>query len=546
MPLGDGASSLPAEVGLSVEEYRSVRQEEIVAMQSQISTLRYGVTGSVVLIGIAAQQHADKYLGWAISLALVPLVLLFSAVIWMGEYERMARAGHYVAILERRLNDRLGESRWRPLTWESWLREGGASHPRIIGGQHRYLTIACVFVGFQVAAVAMGLHFYWHQHAHDPARNWLIPTAVAVNLGILLTLLGYFRSSYERLRDFTADPEERGHKVRPRLRIRIRLYSILALVAFISAPIWSWPLGIYSVHALNDGIGEGKIGFFWAAWPTAIWIVLVPLLASRAVMHELLAERALGEAGVPERAREQLEDLGLLDQLTEWERARLRVVVSDELNAGAMGRRKSVTVTSDTLRDNETFKGRVAHEVAHHRLQHLHPLALSYLYLWPYLYYDDEVCRRIDHAGRGPIARLLCISGRALFTALSLPGWLGWVVLRLAWRTAEYDADRFAVQAGYGSQLRQALDVHEDIRLRRRPPHWRDRLAKGLERVSVEQGRSLGVLPVPNEHPIPSRRRARLKRWEWSRHNRWPGVAGPPSHTKTASDARVDEDPDAA
>jgi Zn-dependent protease with chaperone function len=133
---------------------------------------------------------------------------------------------------------------------------------------------------------------------------------------------------------------------------------------------------------------------------------------------------------------------------------------------------------------------------------------------------------------------VLCVVGRVLFTIASLPGWLAWVVLRYAWRTAEYDADRFAVRAGHGAPLRRALDKHEAIRLGRRPSRWQDRVAKGLERLSVEQGRSLGLLPVPNEHPIPRRRIARPKRWEWSRRTRplagvWapprPGRAGPVS-----------------
>jgi Zn-dependent protease with chaperone function len=308
--------------------------------------------------------------------------------------------------------------------------------------------------------------------------------------------------------------------VRPRFRIRIRLYGILGAVAFISAPIWSWPAGILVLDALNHGVGNGQIDWYWSVVPTVIWIVLVPLLASRAVMHELLAERTLPEHLLSTEERKRIEADGLLELLTEWERGRLRVVESDGLNAASIGRRKSVTVTSDALEDPRTFQGPLAHEVGHHRLQHLHPLALSYLYLWPYLYYDDEVLRRIDEAGEGRVARVLGMVGRALFTVASLPGWLAWVLLRYAWRTAEYDADRFAVRAGHGAPLRQALDRHEAIRLKRRPARWRERVARGLERLSVEQGRSLGFLPVPNEHPIPKRRIARLERWEWSRRRR--------------------------
>jgi Zn-dependent protease with chaperone function len=528
-----GGELSPA-VTLSVEQYRTVRQEEFAALQSQISTLRYGITGCVVLIGIAAQQHADKYLGWAISLALVPLVVLFSAVIWMGEYERMARAGHFVAILEGQLNTRLGDG-WRPLRWESWLREGGSSESRIVGGQHRYLAIACVFIAFQVAAVAMGLHFYWHMHAHDPSRYWLIPTAVAVNFVILLMLLGYFRSSYERLRDFTADPEERRRKVRPRLRIRLRLYGTFVAVGFLSAPIWSWPVGFYAVSVLNRGGWIGHVSVFWAVTPTVIWMVLVPLLASRAVMHELLTERILGEHKITVEQLQLMESAGLLQLLTEWESGRLRLIASDELNASSIGRKKNIVLTANAVKHPETFEGALAHEVGHHRLQHLHPLALSYLYLWPYLYYDDEVLRRIDRARerlyrwgrrrrRGGeelrTVRALCCLARGLFTLLALPGWVAWVTLRYVWRTAEYDADRFAYQSGLGEPLEAALVKHMEIRARRRPRSCRELIRKGFERVQVEQGRALGYLPVPNEHPTPGRRLKRLRRWKWSRRER--------------------------
>jgi Zn-dependent protease with chaperone function len=525
-PIGNGISSRltdyntsariehSVEIDLALEEYRTVRQEEMVAMQSQISTLRYGVTGCVVLIGVAAQQHADRYLGWAISLALVPLVVLFSAVIWMGEYERMARAGHYIAGLERHINAIFTDGACRPMGWENWLREGGNAHSRVVGGHHRYLTITSLFIGFQIAAVAMGLHFYWHDHAHDPSRRWLIPLAVAINLGILLTLLGYFRSSYERLRAYTAEPEERNPPVRQRLRMRIRLYSILVAVGFISAPFYSWPLGIVGVRLLNDGGWLGHVPTFWIAFPTLFWMAFIPLVASRGVMRELLSRRILPEVPLDEAQDKALTDRGLLSQLTEWERAGLHFVQSQEVNAQSIGRKKHIVVTADNLGHEESFTGPLAHELGHHRLHHLHPLALSYLYLWPYLYYDERVARLATEPTRFKIVRVGRVLGRLLFSLAALPGWLAWVVLRLGWRTAEYDADRFACVSGNSEMLAVALRRHELLRQETRPSRWQDRISRGWERIA--QGRALGYLPVPNEHPIPKRRLMRLKDWEWT------------------------------
>jgi Zn-dependent protease with chaperone function len=512
--------SLPPEISLALEEYRTVRQEELVALDSQISTLRYGITGCVVLIGVAAQQHADRYLGWAISLALVPLVVLFSAVIWMGEYERVARAGHYIAKLERRIDTKLASGTWRPLRWEGWLREGGNAHSRLVGGHHRYLAIAGVFIGFQIAAVAMGLHFYWHLHSHDPSRKWLIPVAVAINLGILLTLLGYFRSSYERLRDYTTELDAPHPPVRQRVRMRIRLYAILGAVGFISAPIYSWPLGIFIVWALNRDGWVGHVPSYWIAFPILVWMAIVPLVSSRGLMRELLSRRILREEKIDKNKRAALKERGLLNQLTKREKHALRMVRSEEINAPSVGRKRHVIVTSAALADEANFPGVLAHEVGHHRLHHLHPLGLSYIYLWPYFYYDDLVIRLVDGSNQATIVKALRVIGRALFSLLALPGWLAWLVLRWGWRTAEYDADRFACASGNGEALAAALGQHEKIRQERRPKRWQDRMAQGWERLP--QGRALGYLPVPNEHPTPKRRLKHLKEWFWTR----PAAAG--------------------
>lgn len=501
--------ALPLDIGLALEEYRTVREEELLAAQSQITTLRYGVTGCVVLIGVAAQQHADRYLGWAVSLVLVPLVVLFSAVIWMGEYERAARAGHYIAGLERRISAALAGGSWRPLRWEGWLREGGNAHSRLVGGHHRYLAIAGVFIGFEIAAVAMGLHFYWHLHSHDPSRHWLVPTAVALNLAVLLTVIGYFRSSYERLRDYTSELERRP-AVRQRVRMRVRLYALFGAVGFVSAPLYSWPLGFLIVWCLDQVGSLEHVPHYIVVVPTILWMAIIPLVSSRGLMRELLSTRILHERAIDEAEEARLTERGLLDQLTEWEKERLRVVDSEEINAPSMGRHKHVTVTTAALAGEDTFPGALAHEIGHHRLHHLHPLALSYLYLWPYFYYDQRVARLARKPRHSKIAKLACGIGRGLFTVVAAPGWLAWALLRLGGRTAEYDADRFACLSGRGDALAAALRQQERRRLERRPHGWRALASKGWERVG--QGRALGYLPVPNEHPIPRRRLRRVEK----------------------------------
>jgi Zn-dependent protease with chaperone function len=297
--------------------------------------------------------------------------------------------------------------------------------------------------------------------------------------------------------------------------MRMRLYGILAVVGCISAPIYSWPLGVYGVQLLNEHGWPGDLQAYWIVLPVLIWMALVPLLASRAVMRELLRRRVVPERPLEDDRREALKKRGLLSQLSDWEIERLRQVDIDELNAPSIGHTKNVAVTRGALSEQDGFTGALAHELGHQRLHHLHPLALCYLYLWPYFYYDDRLRRRAPQSDRSVVLRVAHGAARLLFTILALPGWLAWTLLRLTWRTAEYDADRFACQSGQRQALQLALERHDRLHQARRPRRWTDRIAKGWERVG--QGRALGYLPVPNEHPLPARRLRKLPRWEWSR-----------------------------
>ncbi len=222
---------------------------------------------------------------------------------------------------------------------------------------------------------------------------------------------------------------------------------------------------------------------------------------------------------------ERINAAGGGELLTDWEQSRLKGMPSKSLNAPSIGRNKSITITTNSLAHNETVRGPLAHEIGHHRLHHLHPLALCYLYLWPYLYYDREIVRHLEQADSRPIWLFWAV-WRAVFSVLATPGWLAWVLIRLAWRTAEYDADRFACQVGAGYELETALRAHEKLRIEQRPKGWRGRIETGLTRI--QQGRALGYFPLPNEHPLPRRRLQRMRRWNWTRRS---DAGSPPEGT---------------
>ncbi len=499
-------AELPGEVVVALEEYRTVREEELGAVQAHVTTLRYGITGCALAVGVAIQQHQDRYLGWMIALALVPLLVLFSAVIWMGEYERMARASHYVAMLEARINERFVGIHPPPLRWGSWLQEGWIGRSRITGGLHRYVMIIVIFLGLEVVATVFGLHFYWHRHFSDPARRWVIPAAVLFDTSMLVVLLIYFRSSYERLRAFADRTDEGQPAIRRRLRMRLRLYGLFLLVGFLSVPLFAWPLGVLGTRVAHAPT-------YAAAVPVLLWMLLLPLIAHRDLMRELLVGRIAAAESLTAGQQSLIDDEQNASQLTAWEQDRVRVVKINGLNAPAIGRH-GVTVTTMALSDPDTLPGALAHEVAHHRLRHLRAHRLSYLYLWPYLYYDDRVRRFATRNRTSSLSRAFARVVRIGWTLVALPGWVAWVVLRWGWRTAEYDADRFArSRDAHRAALEEALDRealrHQQWRLRPRDERLRD-IWRALKDRVAEQ-RALGYLPVPNEHPSPRRRLRRLR-----------------------------------
>jgi len=243
-----------------------------------------------------------------------------------------------------------------------------------------------------------------------------------------------------------------------------------------------------------------------------LWMTIVPLVQSRGLMRELFRKRIQPEERIPLPTKAHLELTGLLSLLTSWELERLRMVSSDLINASSMGRRRHITVTTAALEHEDELPGILAHEVGHHRLHHLYPLGLSYLYLAPYLYFDDGF-RTQPRPGSGRWSHRRHVIARSAYSLFAIPGWLAWVVLRLGWRTAEYDADRFVCAAGYGKQLEEALKREEARRLAVQPKKWSEYMDRA--RARLHEGRGLGFLPVPNEHPLPMRRLKRVEKHLW-------------------------------
>jgi hypothetical protein len=512
----------------SLEEYRSLREEALGSLQSHLATLRYGLAGIVVLLGFALRYASKGYLGWLLALVIDPVVVIFIAIMWMGEYERMARAGYFLARLESRINKHL---RKRALEWEHWLRERGPDFSRQAGSRHRYTFIFLIFIVMECVTLAIGVYALSHQlvlaharlspsglahaharlmlrtkHVHTGAYAWL-PVLVFANVGVMVALASYFRSSYERLREYAKTPASADHPVRRRVRIRVWL-----VVSFVSVAVVAVPLPVYGLSVALFVLLPERVEYL-GFLPAVAWAAAIPLIAPSSIVRPLLKRWLLDARAPTHREREVIEaSLGLTHGALGLEREDLQEELDAIESAAKEGAvqtlaidaetllglqvyetqapnapspcRDGVTVTSWACEDQGRLVPLLAHELAHHRLRHLRVLALMHVYLWPYRYFSIYVpfYGRRSWSER-PSAMLRRIAAPVGWL-LELPGWLAWSTIRITGRALQRDADRYVDAGGLGLRLEGALDE-----------------------AAPEPPRDWFGLPIPAEHADPRKRR---------------------------------------
>lgn len=105
-----------------LKEYETLRQEILTAMGSRNSILSFGlaIIGAIFTASLATQTGETPSLFASLLLELaVPAISAFVLFMWLGEYQRMQRAGKFLVSLEKRINDNVSKEL---LTWETSLR----------------------------------------------------------------------------------------------------------------------------------------------------------------------------------------------------------------------------------------------------------------------------------------------------------------------------------------------------------------------------------------------------------------------------------------
>lgn len=163
-------------VEIVIKEYETIRQEILTSMNNRVSILSFGVAtiGAIFTASIAVFEKHSMLSGWMLILA-VPAINSFILFMWLGEYQRMQRAGKFLVVLESRINQMMAAES-QLLTWETSLR-AQRSHMK-----YPYNITVLLLVVISLISICLGITTL----PHSLTLNWVIGV-----VGFILNLLLY-------------------------------------------------------------------------------------------------------------------------------------------------------------------------------------------------------------------------------------------------------------------------------------------------------------------------------------------------------------------
>lgn len=166
-------------IDIMMKEYETLRQESMDSINNRSHIVSFGLAS----IGILAAGFfsSETALGLPFSVCLVfsyaiPAVSILVLYIWLGEVERMMRAGSYLRELEARINKLID----RPdptLQWEQWLR---TSHTQMT---YPYLVVIMLFLGLTFGGPLIGIVL---SQAPALSRWWTLAVPWVAGFGVAL------------------------------------------------------------------------------------------------------------------------------------------------------------------------------------------------------------------------------------------------------------------------------------------------------------------------------------------------------------------------
>lgn len=142
---------------LLLKEYETLRQESLDSINNRSQIVSFGLgTIGLLAAGVLASERASSSLPvlslvFCLAIPTISILVLYS---WLGEVERMMRAGRFLVDLEARINAEI-DSKEPTLTWESRLRSGSTQM------RYPYLVVLALFLGIAAGAPLVGLAIAW-------------------------------------------------------------------------------------------------------------------------------------------------------------------------------------------------------------------------------------------------------------------------------------------------------------------------------------------------------------------------------------------------
>jgi len=202
-------------LSVTLEEYRSLRQEALHALSQQQTILQFGLSVLGVLVGLGVQQAGkESAVTILVGIAIVPLVAIFVVVIWFGELERLGRVGFHLATIEHSVNKELGRT---ALWWESALQRANGPYRRL---RWRYHAVVAVLLLVAAIGAVVG-----NIEMADEEAPWAWPLSSLADAALLGGILAWWEVQFGRLgtfgsgaRDLTAHSlAELPHEVREQI-----------------------------------------------------------------------------------------------------------------------------------------------------------------------------------------------------------------------------------------------------------------------------------------------------------------------------------------
>jgi len=143
-------------LAIVIEEYKSISEERLTALQTHQSTLGFG-TAILGFLFVTGLNLWDKFLlPEFLFLFFTPAIIYLIIIVWVGELKRLVRACIFLAMIEEKVNKEL-INKPKALSWQSWVRikQDGNVENLIIGN---YRAIACIFLLISLSSIILGIY----------------------------------------------------------------------------------------------------------------------------------------------------------------------------------------------------------------------------------------------------------------------------------------------------------------------------------------------------------------------------------------------------